>query len=120
MQNPPSVPVLPVVWAVARVKGATFVVDWHNYGWSILSLSGGSARLLVPLYQWIELTFGKMADGGFCVSNAMKVHFAFPNHPTGRPTLFLAACPKTGSQPCTTDTRRIRHRFRYRPATTST
>lgn len=44
VQNPPSIPTLAVAWLVARLRGATLVIDWHNLGFSILSHSRGSDR----------------------------------------------------------------------------
>ena len=36
MQNPPAIPTAPVCWIVSRLKGALFIIDWHNYMYSIL------------------------------------------------------------------------------------
>ena len=36
-----SIPTLAVAWAAARLRGARFVIDWHNFGYTILSLSLG-------------------------------------------------------------------------------
>ncbi|KAK0417818.1 hypothetical protein QR680_013229 [Steinernema hermaphroditum] len=36
IQNPPGIPGLIVTWVVSKAKGAYFVIDWHNYTWSIL------------------------------------------------------------------------------------
>ncbi|KAE9420228.1 hypothetical protein Angca_009496, partial [Angiostrongylus cantonensis] len=36
MQNPPALPTMFVCWMVARLKSAKFVIDWHNYMWSIM------------------------------------------------------------------------------------
>lgn len=71
VQNPPSVPTLPLVSILKRIYGWSLVVDWHNYGSSILALSPASKRL-VPLYHWMERRFGADADAAFCVSHAMK------------------------------------------------
>ncbi len=32
VQNPPSVPTLPVCWFVAKIKKVQLTIDWHNYG----------------------------------------------------------------------------------------
>ena len=53
VQKPPAFPTLQVAWLVSRLRGARFVLDWHNLGYSILALqarplaSGGAAGALV-------------------------------------------------------------------------
>lgn len=41
LQNPPGLPALFICWVVARIRGAKFLIDWHNYTWSILELKWG-------------------------------------------------------------------------------
>lgn len=73
VQNPPSVPSLPVCWLVSRVRGAKFVIDWHNYGYTILRLQySGEVTLAVKLYKYLETRFGSLADGHFCVTKALQ------------------------------------------------
>lgn len=36
MQNPPAIPTMPVCWLMAKLKGSKFVIDWHNYMFSVL------------------------------------------------------------------------------------
>lgn len=72
VQNPPSVPSLLVVWLICRLRHCYFVIDWHNYGYSILALSLGSLHPIVKLYKCLEFFIGAKADFHFCVSNAMS------------------------------------------------
>jgi len=32
VQNPPSIPTLPVCWFIARIYRTQLAIDWHNYG----------------------------------------------------------------------------------------
>uniref|UniRef100_A0A915PAY1 Glycosyl transferase family 1 domain-containing protein n=1 Tax=Setaria digitata TaxID=48799 RepID=A0A915PAY1_9BILA len=36
VQNPPGVPSLFACWLCARIKRAQFIIDWHNYTYSVL------------------------------------------------------------------------------------
>uniref|UniRef100_L7M2L6 Beta-1,4-mannosyltransferase n=1 Tax=Rhipicephalus pulchellus TaxID=72859 RepID=L7M2L6_RHIPC len=72
VQNPPSIPTLLVSWFCCLLRGSVLVVDWHNYGYSILALALGPAHLLVRMCHWCEKTFGKKAASAFCVSQAMQ------------------------------------------------
>ena len=48
------------------------VIDWHNYGHTILSLALGGRHPLVRLSKAVEALFAPAADAAFCVSKAMK------------------------------------------------
>ena len=75
VQNPPSVPTLPVCWLVARLRGARLLVDWHNYGHTILRLQySGEETLAVKLYKFLEVRFGSFADDHMCVTKALQKH----------------------------------------------
>ena len=74
MQNPPTIPTLVVAYLYTLThRGTKLVLDWHNYGFSIMELSLESQRHpLVKLAKYIEAFFGPRVDAAFCVSKAMK------------------------------------------------
>ncbi|CAI5736387.1 unnamed protein product [Hyaloperonospora brassicae] len=72
LQNPPTIPTFVVVWLCCRLKGAKFVIDWHNLGYSLLALSLGSGHFFVKIAKWIERVFGRKADANLCVTYAMQ------------------------------------------------
>ncbi len=71
VQNPPSLPTLPIAWAAARARGAGLVVDWHNFGHAMLALRLGRGSVAVALFRRLEYFFARRADGHLCVSGAM-------------------------------------------------
>lgn len=73
VQNPPSVPTLIITHAVTLLRGTSTIVDWHNYGYSLLAMSKGSlSHPSVKLYRWIEESFGRKAKRHICVTKAMR------------------------------------------------
>ncbi|KAL0271304.1 UNVERIFIED_CONTAM: hypothetical protein PYX00_008439 [Menopon gallinae] len=72
VQNPPAVPVLGVCFIFCKVFKSKFVIDWHNYAYTILSLSLGEKHLLVRISKWFEFYFGRKSDANICVTKAMK------------------------------------------------
>ena len=73
VQNPPSIPTLIVSVVYASIHRRTKVVlDWHNYGYSILQMGLSPNHPLVLLAKYIESTFGPRVAAAFCVSKAMK------------------------------------------------
>ena len=52
------------------MKNFTVVLDWHNYGYSLLQIAG--RRRLVPVARFYEKYVGRLADHHLCVSRAMK------------------------------------------------
>lgn len=48
------------------------MVDWHNYGYTILALSLGAGSPLVAISRWYEAVVGRMAHASLCVTAAMR------------------------------------------------
>lgn len=71
IQNPPSIPVLFALWIVCTLRGTHFIVDFHNYGYSIMAMNVRN-RVVLGVARWLEFYFGGKADYSFCVSEAMK------------------------------------------------
>lgn len=73
VQNPPSIPTLAVCVVVCWLRGCVLVVDWHNFGYTLLALRTRSAALL-----WVartaEVALGRLAHRHLCVSDAMRTH----------------------------------------------
>ncbi|KAI4355004.1 hypothetical protein L6164_003823 [Bauhinia variegata] len=76
VQNPPSVPTLVAVKWASWLRHSAFVVDWHNFGYTLLSLSTGRNSRFVSVYKWLEKHYGKMADASLCVTRAMQHELA--------------------------------------------
>ena len=77
LAHPPhecSIPALAAVWLTCRLRGATFIIDWHNFGYTILALGlrGGTAHPLVSLALAYERYFARLADAHICVTAAMR------------------------------------------------
>ena len=51
-QNPPAIPSLLVCYIVALLRNSHLVVDWHNYGYTILGLTLGPRNKLVQFSKW--------------------------------------------------------------------
>lgn len=71
VQSPPAIPTLAIAWLVARRCKASLVVDWHNFGFSMLAQRLGGKHPLVRLARAYEWGVGRRADGHLCVSKAM-------------------------------------------------
>jgi beta-1,4-mannosyltransferase len=76
VQNPPSIPTLSIGLICARLRGARFLVDWHNFGYAMLALRVGGKHPAVAVARRFERLFGRRADGHFCVSGAMRKELA--------------------------------------------
>jgi len=74
LQSPPALPSLPVALAIARLRGARLIVDWHNLGWTMLALRFAPSHPLVGLARWAEGFFGRRADGHIAVSHRLASH----------------------------------------------
>ncbi|KAK5119221.1 hypothetical protein LTR85_007835 [Meristemomyces frigidus] len=71
VQNPPSIPTLLVAQLICFFRNTRLVVDWHNFGYSILALRLGPRHPLVKVSEWYEGLFSRSATAHFAVTNAM-------------------------------------------------
>ncbi|KAE8382293.1 glycosyl transferases group 1-domain-containing protein [Aspergillus bertholletiae] len=71
VQNPPSIPTLAVASLTCFLRQTNLIIDWHNFGYSILALKLGNGHPLVKLSKWYEKTFGRYATAHLCVTTAM-------------------------------------------------
>ncbi|KAF8421497.1 glycosyl transferases group 1-domain-containing protein [Tirmania nivea] len=73
LQNPPSMPTFLVAWFMSRLRGIKVVIDWHNFGWTILGQKLGEGAPIVGIAGLYEKFFGKLVgDVHFTVTYAMK------------------------------------------------
>jgi beta-1,4-mannosyltransferase len=61
-----------VAHVVCLVRRTQLVIDWHNYGYTILAMSRGKSSLALRFYEWYERLLGRGASVNFCVSKAMQ------------------------------------------------
>ncbi|XP_059887679.1 chitobiosyldiphosphodolichol beta-mannosyltransferase isoform X2 [Delphinus delphis] len=76
LQNPPGLPAIAVCWFAGCLCGSKLVIDWHNYGYSIMGLVHGPGHPLVLLAKWYEMLCGRLSHLNLCVTNAMREDLA--------------------------------------------
>lgn len=76
VQNPPAIPTLLVALIAARARSARLVIDWHNFGCSMLALKLAQNNPAVRWARWYEQTLGRRGDRHLCVSQAMRAELA--------------------------------------------
>lgn len=76
MQNPPAIPTMALLWFVSLCRQAQLIIDWHNYGYTIMQLTYSSKHPLVRIAKAYEHFWGKQAHRHFCVTAAMQQHLA--------------------------------------------
>lgn len=57
-----------VCWA----RNTRLVIDWHNYGWTILAGTRGSHHPFVRISKLYECAFGRLGSANLTVTHAMK------------------------------------------------
>nr|CAH8870410.1 unnamed protein product [Trichobilharzia regenti] len=80
IQNPPAVPTFLITWIFIKITGKSLVIDWHNYGFTLLELNASSKSLFTRLYYTLEVGFAKaffsssISDrvAHLCVSKALQ------------------------------------------------
>jgi beta-1,4-mannosyltransferase len=71
VQNPPSIPTLLISSFICYLRNTRLVIDWHNYGWTILAGTRGAKHPLVSLSKIYECYFGRLGSVNLTVTDAM-------------------------------------------------
>ncbi|GAA5876946.1 hypothetical protein JCM16303_006344 [Sporobolomyces ruberrimus] len=94
VQNPPSIPTLPIVQLAVLLRGNRLIIDWHNTGYSVLSLRLGSDHPVVKIAKKIEFMFGKKAFAHLMVTETMKNNLVKTARLEGRAIAFHDRPPR--------------------------
>ena len=71
VQNPPAVPTLFIGWLASRLRGARFVIDWHNLSHTIAAVKVGERHRAVKALARSERRWARRADAHLTVSKAL-------------------------------------------------
>lgn len=71
VQNPPSIPTLAVAALVCFLRRTDLIIDWHNFGYTILAMKLGDTHPLVKISDKYEKLFAKAAAHHITVTDAM-------------------------------------------------
>lgn len=72
VQNPPAVPLIPILFVLRVLFRKRILVDWHNFGSDILALNLGPKHPFVAIYQFLERIVGALGHEHLCVSEALQ------------------------------------------------
>ncbi|KAH9208809.1 glycosyl transferases group 1-domain-containing protein [Leptodontidium sp. 2 PMI_412] len=73
VQNPPSIPTLFIAIIICFLRNTHLIIDWHNYGWTILAGTRGGNHPFVTISKYYEALLGSWAPtASFTVTYAMQ------------------------------------------------
>lgn len=72
LQLPPSIPTLPLCLLFFKLQGTGLILDWHNFGFTLLALTTGERHPLTRMSAACERRLGRYADANICVTRAMR------------------------------------------------
>ncbi|CAL3965223.1 unnamed protein product [Diplocarpon coronariae] len=73
VQNPPSIPTLFIAMIICFLRNTHLIIDWHNYGWTILAGTRGEKHPFVAISKYYEALLGSWAPtASFTVTDAMQ------------------------------------------------
>ncbi|KAG0210457.1 hypothetical protein BGX28_009267 [Mortierella sp. GBA30] len=94
VQNPPSIPTLHVMQIVNWLKQRHLVIDWHNYGSSIVAHRLGQASIFTKLVALYERMWGYKATIHICVSRAMARELLYKFEKRGKVATLYDRAPE--------------------------
>jgi beta-1,4-mannosyltransferase len=99
VQNPPSIPTLAVAGLICYLRKSKLIIDWHNYGWSILARTRGAHHPLVSLSKLYECFFGRLGYLHLTVTHAMARQLRRPPYSIAQPMMAVHDRPAAIFQP---------------------
>ncbi|UPR03008.1 glycosyltransferase [Chloropicon primus] len=72
LQTPPCIPTFAVCKLACLLKRSELVIDWHNFGYTLLALNLSQDHPLVSIAESYERLLGKLGDYHLCVTRAMR------------------------------------------------
>ncbi|KAK3294527.1 glycosyl transferases group 1-domain-containing protein [Chaetomium fimeti] len=106
VQNPPTIPTLAIASLICRLRNSKLIIDWHNYGWTILAGTRGANHPLVALSKLYECYFGRLGHLHLTVTHAMARQLREPPYSITEPMLPVHDRPAAIFQPITSPSTR--------------
>ena len=100
VQNPPSIPTLFMAGLICKLRDTRLLVDWHNYGWTILAGARGLSHPFVRMSKFYECLMGRWAPAAnLTVTHAMARQLENPPYGILSPILTLHDRPASIFRP---------------------
>jgi len=74
LQCPPAVPTIALCLLACWLRASRLIIDWHNFGYSLMALSMRPGHPLVRISYFYERGLGRLAHHHLCVTRAMQDH----------------------------------------------
>lgn len=100
VQNPPSIPTLAIALLISVLRNTHLIIDWHNYGWTILAGTKGRNHPFVEISKAYECALAQAAPtANITVTHAMKRQLEKAPYSVTAPILVLHDRPASLFQP---------------------
>ncbi|KAI1108481.1 glycosyltransferase family 33 protein [Nemania sp. NC0429] len=107
VQNPPSIPTLAIALVVSILRNTRLMIDWHNYGWTILAGTKGPTHPFVAISKAYECAMGQAAPtANVTVTHAMRRELQGPPYYIESPIVTLHDRPASIFRPLTSPAER--------------
>ncbi|KAH8680604.1 family 1 glycosyltransferase [Xylariales sp. PMI_506] len=102
VQNPPSIPTLAIALLISVLRNTHLMIDWHNYGWTILAGTRGAKHPFVKISKAYECALGRIAPtANITVTHAMARQLKDAPYGIKSPIVTLHDRPAAIFQPLT-------------------
>ncbi|KAI0437473.1 glycosyltransferase family 33 protein [Xylaria telfairii] len=107
VQNPPSIPTLAIALLVSILRNMRLMIDWHNYGWTILAGTKGASHPFVAISKLYEIVLGQCAPtANITVTHAMARELRQPPYEMQSPIVTLHDRPASIFRPLSSPSER--------------